>query len=66
MGKRRISCFENCLMATTVQLCHVVSTFQAEEERGAKSHPAVRVLLPWQQTQLHRGSGVKSWPPSHV
>jgi len=36
MGRSRITYFENCLMAITVQLCHVASTFQKGGKQGQK------------------------------
>lgn len=46
MGKRRILCFENCLMAITVQLCHVAITFQKGGKRGAKTTRLVGSSFP--------------------
>lgn len=37
MGERRIAYVENCLMTIAVQVCHVVSTFQAGVKRKAKN-----------------------------
>lgn len=45
MGKRRIF-FENCLMAITVKLCHVASTFQTGGKRGAKKTQLVGSSFP--------------------